>query len=92
MSAPRGAPGAPALISQNDLAILKRIRNATAHKSDYAWDSFRNLAKTAPFSVTPSQMKGITVGRFLSAHKWNGRPVIQEGIRLLKANAQVLVP
>lgn len=85
-------PGAPAPLDQNDLAILKRIRNAIAHKSDYAWDSFRKLAKGTPFSLTSSQMKGITVGRFLSAHKWNGNPVLEQGITLLKTNAQVLVP
>ena len=79
-------------INGNDLFMLKRIRNAIAHKSDRAWTSFLKLAKNEPFSLTAKQMKGITVGRFLIAHDWNAQSVLKESIRLLKTNAHMLVP
>lgn len=83
---------AAAGINQNDLTNLKRIRNAIAHKSDSAWESFRRLAQAAPFSLAANQMRGITVGRFLTAHQWNGMPVLRQSLQLVRANAQVLVP
>lgn len=82
----------PATVNQDDLTTIKRIRNAVAHKSDYAWASFRKLAKAAPFSLSSSQMKGITVGRFLTAHDWAGQRVLANTIAILKANANQLVP
>lgn len=83
--------GGPLALDENDLAKMKRIRNAIAHKSDYAWESFRKLAQAAPFSLTRSQMKGITVGRFLISHKWDSKPVLQESLARLQTNGQVLV-
>jgi hypothetical protein len=79
-------------INQNDLGMLKRIRNAIAHKSDVSWDSFCKLVRAVPFSLTANQMKGITVGRFLIAHRWKGHPVLMESLSCLRINAQVLVP
>lgn len=32
-------PGGQAPLNKNDLLFVKRIRNAVAHKSDYAWAS-----------------------------------------------------
>jgi|SRR5579871_1026673 len=75
-----------------DLARLKRIRNAIAHKSDKAWSSFTSLVSGPPFHVTPRQRRGITPGRFLSAHQWNGLPVLEESINVLRGAAQALVP
>ena len=81
-----------ASVDQQKLALLRRIRNAIAHKSDKAWQSFRDLAKAPPFSLATKQMMGITVGRFLIAHNWNGRPVIRESLHLLQHEARALVP
>ncbi len=81
-----------AAINQNSLSILKRMRNAVAHKSDRAWTSFIDLVKAPPFSLQPNQRKGITVGRFLSAHQWNGKAVLEESIDFLEASAHTLVP
>ena len=75
-----------------DLARLKRIRNAIAHRSDKAWSSFTALVSEAPFNLAATQRRGITPGRFLSSHTWNGAPVIQTSVRLLRAAANVLVP
>lgn len=75
-----------------DLEKMKRIRNAVAHKSDRAWDSFRKLVKDQPFSLTSTQMKGITVGRFLVSHDWNNNRVIQECFNIHRQNAMHLVP
>jgi hypothetical protein len=37
-------------------------------------------------------MRGITPGRFLVAHSWNGQPVLRDAISLLDAAAHHLVP
>jgi hypothetical protein len=89
---PVGHRFAPALPRHGDLDLLKRIRNATAHKSDRAWQSFLNLARNAPFSLTPAQMRGITVSRFVAAHQWNGHFVLDETVILLRTYATHLVP
>ncbi|WP_355661308.1 hypothetical protein [Halomonas salifodinae] len=81
-----------ALPRANDLEKMKRIRNAVAHKSDRAWESFKNLVRDQPFSLTTGQMKGITVGRFLVSHNWNQDRVIRECFTIHRQNAMHLVP
>ena len=81
-----------ALPRANDLEKMKRIRNAVAHKSDKAWESFKGLVRDAPFSLTTGQMKGITVGRFLVSHNWNNNRVIRECFNIHRQNAMYLVP
>jgi hypothetical protein len=83
---------AVALPRIGDLALLKRIRNAIAHKSDRAWDSFLRLARAAPFALPPAQMRGITAGRFIAAHQWNGSRVLDETVTILRGYANTLVP
>ena len=80
------------LPDEQDLAILKRIRNAIAHKSDRARSSFLRLVAEPPFSLTPNQRRGITVGRFLAAHQWNGEIVLSRTNQLLRGYANSLVP
>lgn len=75
-----------------DLEIMKRIRNAIAHKSDRAWGSFRNLVSTPPFNLTSNQLKGLSVGRFLVAHQWNGQTVLMETFTVHRSHALHLVP
>lgn len=75
-----------------ELELLKRIRNAIAHKSDRAWESFRNLTKNPPFSLQSRQLRGLTVGRFLSAHQWNNQHVLNESVQIHLDNANHLVP
>ncbi len=81
-----------ALPRAEDLEKMKRIRNAIAHKSDRAWDSFRNLVRAPPFGLAPNQLKGLTVGRFLVSHSWNGHPALMETFEVHRANASHLVP
>jgi hypothetical protein len=75
-----------------ELLILKRIRNAIAHKSDKAWDSFIKLVSMQPFGLTPKQRKGITPGRFLSTAQWSGSTVIRHSLTTLEGAAKVLAP
>jgi len=77
---------------QADFEMMRRIRNAVAHKSDRAWESFKSLARAAPFGLAPNQMRGITPGRFLSAHRWGTDLVIVAAIGKLEAAARALVP
>ena len=77
---------------QNDFSLLKRVRNAVAHRSDKAWDSFISLCRAAPFSIPPNKMRGITPGRFLVTHQWNGQTVLSESLFLLEQSATHLVP
>lgn len=77
---------------RGDLDLLKRVRNAIAHRSDRAWISFLKLCRDAPFFIPPNQMRGITPGRFLVAHQWNGQPVLRDTISMLNAAARHLVP
>jgi hypothetical protein len=76
----------------DDLQKLKRIRNGIAHHSDNAWDSFKKLVQDSPFSLTPRQLRGLTVGRFLISHQWNGQSVIQEAMTVIRDSATTLVP
>lgn len=83
---------ASALPRASDLEKLKRMRNAIAHKSDRAWDSFKSLVIDTPFNLTPKQRQGLTVGRFLTSHNWNGQSVIREALAIHRINANHLVP
>jgi hypothetical protein len=74
------------------LEFIKRIRNAIAHRNDRAWASFTRLCKDPPFSLTSPQMKGITPGRVLVAHSWNGQSILREAILVLESAAKHLVP
>jgi len=80
------------LPQDSDLTKLRRIRNAIAHKSDKAWASFTSLVSEPPFKLQPVQRRGITPGRFLSSHEWNGAPVLQTSVNVLRSAAQTLVP
>jgi hypothetical protein len=73
---------------------VKTIRNAVAHKSDRAWAKFKKLATSAPFSLQPKQMKGITTGRFISSHTWGaaGSVVLRHVVDHFEATAKALVP
>ena len=77
---------------RKELEMLKRVRNAIAHRSDKAWTSFLNLCIDAPFRISPAQMAGMTPGRFLVAHQLNGQPVLRDTLSLLEAAARHLVP
>lgn len=76
----------------DDIIKLKRIRNAIAHRSDKAWDSFISLVTSSPFSLTVGQRKGITPGRFLYSHQWNNTTAMSNSVAVLRAAANVLVP
>ena len=76
----------------NDIEKLKRIRNAIAHKSDRARNSFLKLVSGQPFALLPAQKKGITVGRFLATQAWNGNIALVEACQILKRTANELVP
>jgi hypothetical protein len=80
------------LPQNEDIVKLKRIRNAIAHRSDRAWISFISLVDNEPFNFTPRQKRGITPGRFLYAHQWNGTTVMQNSVIILRTAAGVLVP
>ncbi|QGW26707.1 hypothetical protein [Phnomibacter ginsenosidimutans] len=80
------------LARQNDIDKLKRIRNGIAHKSDKAWDSFIKLVRAAPFSLTGTQLRGMTVGRFAFSHQWNGNFVLIESINVIEECVNELVP
>ena len=82
----------PPLPRRQDLELLKRIRNAIAHRSDRAWTSFLKLCADPPFTVPPAQMAGVTPGRLLTAHQWNGQPVLRDALALLDGAACHLVP
>ena len=76
----------------DELAMFKRIRNAVAHKSDKAWDSFMRLVREPPFSLPPNQRKGITPGRFMITKQWGGKVVLMHALDTLEAAACILVP
>lgn len=77
---------------ESDLELMKRIRNAIAHKSDRAWESFLKLVCEQPFNLTSKQRSGLTVGRFLTSHNWGAQPALMETFAIHRANAQHLVP
>lgn len=81
-----------ALPRNEDVTKLKRIRNAVAHRSDKAWESFRSLVTAVPFNLNGKQLKGITPGRFLSSHQWNGTWILDEAVNILRASATSIVP
>ena len=75
-----------------DLDLIKRIRNAVAHKSDRAWNSFKSLARAAPFNLASNQFQGLTAGRFIASHKWNGNFILEECLAIHRAHIDELVP
>jgi hypothetical protein len=75
-----------------DLGYLKRIRNSIAHRSDRAWTSFVTMVGAGPFNLTSSQRRGITPGRFVSAHQWGGDFVLDHTLNTLDSIALTLVP
>ncbi len=77
---------------ERDIEKVKRMRNAIAHKSDRAWNSFRNLVTQPPFLLTANQLKGLTVGRFLVSHNWNNNRVLGECFLIHRQHASHLVP
>lgn len=82
-----------ALIAFNsELTDFKVIRNAIAHKNDKAWDAFMRLVKRAPYTLTPSQRKGITPGRFVISHNIGPTPILVHALNRLEQAAYVLVP
>ncbi len=83
---------APPFPRRRDIDLLKRVRNAIAHRSDKAWDSFLRLCVDPPFSIPSRQIKGVTPGRFLVAHNWNGQPILRDTIAMLEAAAHHPVP
>ena len=75
-----------------ELALMKRIRNAIAHGSQKARDSFLSLARGAPFNLRPGQLRWLSVGRFLYSHQWGTNFVIEECFSVHETNARHLVP
>lgn len=75
-----------------DLELIKRIRNAVAHKSDRAWNSFKKLARGAPFNLATNQFRGLTAGRFIASHQWNGNFVLEECLAVHRTHIGELVP
>lgn len=77
---------------RSDLDLLKRVRNAVAHRSDKAWMSFERLCQDPTSAIPANAISGITPGRFLVDFQRNGRPIIQDAIMMLEAAARHLVP
>jgi hypothetical protein len=75
-----------------ELSMFKRIRNAIAHKSDKAAESFMKLVASDPFILTTNQRKGITPGRFLCNQQWGGQVALHHALDSLEAAARALVP
>lgn len=75
-----------------DLKIIAKLRNAIAHKSDKAWLDFIKLIGDQPFNLPAASRKGITPGRFISAHRWGSVKVMVHTTRTLTACALKLVP
>jgi hypothetical protein len=76
----------------SDLKKVQILRNAIAHKSDKAWEDFIDMIKAAPFSLAAKSRRGITPGRFISAHNWKGTRVLLHTIIAIKGAALKLVP
>ncbi|MBX9791620.1 MAG: hypothetical protein K2Y37_22085 [Pirellulales bacterium] len=76
---------------RSDLDLLKRVRNAIAHRSDKAWSSFLGLCQNPPFSIAATDMANMTPGRFLIDHSWNGQAVLSDVLEMLDAAAKHLV-
>jgi hypothetical protein len=77
---------------KDSIARLKRLRNAVAHKSDKAWSDFKSTAQKAPYSLPATSMKGLTVGRLISAHQVAGKSIFEHSITALRDVAKTLVP
>lgn len=77
---------------KKNLVKIKKIRNAIAHKSDKAWENFSSLIRAAPFNLTGIQCRGVTPGRFVYAHQWDGVTVMEKTLRVLEEAAKTLVP
>lgn len=77
----------PAVIEQ-----IVKSRNAIAHRSDQAWSKFKLMVQNQPYGLQPREMRGITVGRFLSSNRVNGQFVIEYYIDELRSRARLLVP
>ncbi|CAM3896333.1 hypothetical protein [Castellaniella denitrificans] len=75
-----------------NLAIIKKIRNAIAHKSDKAWTDFSTMIRKTPFNLTSSQCKGVTPGRFIYATPWSGTTVMLHTLATLENAANTIVP
>jgi len=75
-----------------DLKKLKVVRNAIAHRSDSAWVAFVDMVRKAPFNLSPNQMRGITVGRFIFSHQWNGQFILEEALDVINDSCFELVP
>ncbi|HJK94871.1 MAG TPA: hypothetical protein RMH85_19845 [Polyangiaceae bacterium LLY-WYZ-15_(1-7)] len=75
-----------------DVRRLKKIRNAVAHKSDQAWQDFRTLVQRQPYGLSTRSMRGLTTGRFLSAHRVAGTTIFEHSIAVLRAAAFTIVP
>lgn len=71
---------------------IAKVRNAIAHNSDTAWAKFITVITNAPYSLSQSQRKGITVGRFITSHNVGGARVLNHFLDTLRAAAQTLVP
>ena len=61
----------PHLPQMQDLIKLKRIRNAIAHRSDKAWNSFLSLVSDPPFSLELPPLNRTRCG-FLGADEFSG--------------------
>jgi hypothetical protein len=83
---------AVALPRSGDLVIMKRIRNAIAHESPKARESFRSLVKAPPFQLQPSQLRWLSVGRFLFSHLWDTQFVLEECFDVHETHVRHLVP
>ena len=77
---------------KNDLSKIKVVRNAIAHKSDRAWESFLKQINNTPFSLAPKQRKGITPGRFITSHNWYGDIYLRTTVDRIKKCVDKLVP
>lgn len=75
-----------------DLTMLKKVRNAIAHKSDKAWNDFSKMIRAAPFNLTGAQCKGVTPGRFIYSTQWSGTTVMRHALATLENAASTLVP
>jgi hypothetical protein len=77
---------------QSTLQEAKTIRNAIAHESDKAWDSFVGLARRESGGALPPN---VTVGKFLTAPKQNASPpisVLEYYLDVLERVAEDIVP
>ena len=75
-----------------DVRRLKKIRNAVAHKSDQAWEDFRDLVQKPPYGLAKKSMQGLTTGRFLSAHKVGAVTIFEHSVGVLRTAATTIVP